>query len=40
MSVWDFSKKSNYYLDFKNDKTIMEMVNINDSTDVMSFKRR
>ena len=40
MSVWDFSKKSNYYLDFKNDKTVMEMVNINDSTDVMSFKRR
>ena len=40
MSVWDFSKKSNYYLDFKNDKTIMEMVNINDSTEVISFERR
>ena len=40
ISVWDFSKKSNYYLDFKNDKTVMEMVNINDSTDVMSFERR
>ena len=38
MSVWDFSKK--YYLDFKNDKTIMEMVNINDSTEVISFERR
>ena len=38
MSVWDFSKK--YYLDFKNDKTIMEIVNINDSTEVISFERR
>tara|TARA_Y100000768_G_scaffold299150_1_gene232875 strand:+ start:983 stop:1480 length:498 start_codon:yes stop_codon:yes gene_type:complete len=38
-TAWDFSKKSDWVVSFNNDKTVMELTNIIDSTEVLTFKK-
>tara|TARA_Y100000768_G_scaffold98893_1_gene72203 strand:- start:1212 stop:1769 length:558 start_codon:yes stop_codon:yes gene_type:complete len=39
LSTWDFSQKSDWVLSFNNNKTIMQMTNLNDSSEVLTFKK-